>query len=115
MCVCVGWVGVQDLDGYRWVGPSLPYSHSPDSLAEVGALGSHGLARAPAGVLGRKLGQSHSHFFRFRELRVYLRVPTFSEAFASLMHPSGSEGNNAFLEPVRVRPVPSLPEVTSCT
>lgn len=112
VCVCVGW-GVFRI--WMATGGWILVSHTPDSLAEVGALGSHSLARAPADVLGRKLGQSHSHFFRFGELRGHLSVPTFPEAFASMMHPSGSEGNNAFLEPVRVRPVPSLPEVTSCT
>lgn len=42
-------------------------------------------------------------------------APTFPEAFASVTHPSGNEDSNAFSEPARVRPVPSLPEVTSCT
>lgn len=61
------------------------------------------------------LGQSYSRFFRFGEFCGHLGAPTFPEAFASMTHPSGNEGSNAFSEPARVRPVPSLPEVTSCT
>lgn len=63
----------------------------------------------------KKLGQSHSHFFRFGELCSHLGAPTFPEAFASVTHPSETEDSNAFSEPARVRPVPSLPEVTSFT
>lgn len=69
----------------------------------------------PAGTVGKKLSQSNRHFFRFGELCGPLGAPAFPEAFASMTHPSGNEDSNAFSEPARVRPVPSLPEVTSCT
>lgn len=97
----------------RFGGP--PVSHSSDSLGKVRPLKKPWPDRGSSTHRGKMLGQSYSRFFRFGEFCDHLGAPTFPEAFASMTHPSGNEGSNAFSEPARVRPVPSLPEVTSCT
>lgn len=99
---------IQDLEA-----PQSPILQIP--LVNFGHLRNHGQIGAPARVVGKMLGQSYSLFFRFGEFCGHLGAPTFPEAFASMTHPSGNESSNAFSEPARVRPVPSLPEVTSCT